>query len=79
MTVKKPSASKSLHLFTNIFDVKERTAIHSVGDEKSKHIAIKSGCGLWKNKTKRKGHSKINEQIKRKLYKWITSHLQVVQ
>ena len=32
-----------------------------------------------KNKTKRKGHSKINEQIKRKLYKWITSHLQVVQ
>ena len=30
-------------------------------------------------KTKRKGHSKINEQIKRNLYTWITRHPQVVQ
>ena len=30
-------------------------------------------------KTKRKGHSKINEQIKRNLYTWITHHPQVVQ
>ena len=30
-------------------------------------------------KTKRKGHSKINEQIKRNLYTWITRHQQVVQ
>ena len=29
-------------------------------------------------KTKRKGHSKINEQIKRNLYTWITGHPQVV-
>ena len=28
---------------------------------------------------KRKGHSKINEQIKRNLYTWITRHPQVVQ
>ena len=34
---------------------------------------------LWTNKTKRKGHSKINEQIKRNLYTWITRHPQVVQ
>ena len=27
----------------------------------------------------RKGHSKINEQIKRNLYTWITRHPQVVQ
>ena len=33
---------------------------------------------LWTKKTK-KGHSKINEQIKRNLYKWITLHPQVVQ
>ena len=32
-TIKKPSARKSLYLFTNIFDVKKRTAIHTVGDE----------------------------------------------
>ena len=30
-------------------------------------------------KTKRKGHSKITEQIKRNLYTWITRHPQVVQ
>ena len=28
---------------------------------------------------KRKGHSKINEQIKRNLYTWVTRHPQVVQ
>ena len=28
---------------------------------------------------KRKGHSKINDQIKRNLYTWITGHTQVVQ
>ena len=28
---------------------------------------------------KRKGHSKINEQIKRNLYTWITRHTQVVK
>ena len=34
---------------------------------------------LWTKKTKRKGHSKINEQIKRNIYTWITRHPQVVQ
>ena len=34
---------------------------------------------LWTKKTKRKGHSKINEQIKRNMYTWITGHPQVVQ
>ena len=28
---------------------------------------------------KRKGHSKVNDQIKRNLYAWITRHTQVVQ
>ena len=32
-----------------------------------------------KTKQKRKGHSKINEQIKRNLYTWITRHPQVFQ
>ena len=34
---------------------------------------------LLVNKTKRKGHSKINYHIKRNLYAWITRHPQVVQ
>ena len=77
-TFRKTSAGKSLCLFTNIFDVKKRTDIRCVGDDKSKHISIKSGCSLWKNKNKRKGNSKINEQMKSKLYTWITRHHQIV-
>ena len=34
---------------------------------------------LWTNKTKIKGHSKINEQIKLNLYTWMTRHPKVVQ
>ena len=34
---------------------------------------------LGTKKTRRKGHSKINEQIKRNLYTWIARHPQVVQ
>ena len=40
---------------------------------------MKVVTSLWTNKIKRKGHSKINEQIKRNLYAWITRHPQVVQ
>ena len=46
---------------------------------KSKRKATKVGNSFWTKKIKRKGHSKINEQIKRNLYTWITRHPQVVQ
>ena len=39
---------------------------------------MKVGNSLWKRK-KRKRHSKINDQIKRHLYTWITHHPQFVQ
>ena len=58
-TVKKPSARKSLCLFTNIFDVKNKTAKRRVGAAKSKRRAIKVGNSLWTNK-KQKGDSKIS-------------------
>ena len=45
-SVKKPSARKSLRLFTNIFYAKKGTALHCVGDYKSKRRAIKAGCVL---------------------------------
>ena len=77
--VKKPSAKKSLCLFTNIFDVKKKTAKRCVGDTKSKRRAMKVGNSMWTNKTRRKGHSKINDRIKRNMYAWITRHPQVVQ
>ena len=48
-TVKKPSASKSLCLFTKEFDVKKRTVIRRVGDAKSKLRTIKPVFSLWNN------------------------------
>ena len=45
----------------------------------SKRRVIRVVNILWTNKTKRKGNSKINEQIKRNLYTWIKSHPKVVQ
>ena len=57
----------------------KKTAYRRVGDTKSKHKAIKIGNTPWALKEKRKGHSKINEQIKKSVYKWIIHHPQVVQ
>ena len=77
--VKKPSTSKSLCLFTNILNVKNKTSKRHFVDAESKHRAMKVGNSLWTNKTKLKCCSKINEQIKCNLYVWITRHPQVVQ
>ena len=59
--VKKTSAKKSLRLFINILNVKNKPEKRRVGATKSKCRAIKVGKILWTNKTKRKEHSKINE------------------
>ena len=40
---------------------------------------MKVGTSQWEKKTKRKGYSKINEQIIINLYTWITCHPQFVQ
>ena len=77
--VKKPSAGKSLCIFTNILDVKNKTAERCIVAEKPKRKSMKVGISLCTNETKRKGHSRINENIKRNWYTWITRHPQVVQ
>ena len=61
---KKPSAIKSLCLFTNIFDVKNRSATRQVGAAKSKHKAIKSRTTPWSLKKKRK--FKFKDQLSEK-------------
>ena len=58
--VKKPSASKFLCLFTNVFDVKPKIEKPRVGAAKSKLRAMKVGNSYWNKKTKQRGHSKIN-------------------
>ena len=37
------------------------------------------GTKTWVLKQKRKGNSKINDQIKKYMYDWIMNHPQVVQ
>ena len=54
--VKKPSARKSLCLFTNILDVQPKTAKRRFVAEKSRHKAMKVCNSLWTKKTKQKGH-----------------------
>ena len=66
-------------LFTNILNVKKKIAKRHIGAAESKPRATKVGNSLWTKKTKRKGHSKIYNHIKRNLYAWITRHPQVFQ
>ena len=77
--VKKPSARKSLCLFTNILYVKQETSTRRIVAAISKRRSMKVDTSLWTKKTKQKGHSKINHHIKRNLYAWITCRPQVVQ
>ena len=58
--VKKPSAQKSLCMFTTVLDVK-KNACRRVGAAKSKPKVIKFGNIKFSLKKNRKGHSKINE------------------
>ena len=56
--VKKPSASKSLCLFTNILDVKPTTAKRRFVAEKSRRKAMKVCNSLWKINENEKGIQK---------------------
>ena len=60
--VKKPSARKSLCMFTNILYVNKKTAYCRVGSVKYKHKAIKYGNTPWalKQKTKRALKKQVN-------------------
>ena len=60
-------------------DVEPKTEKHHFVAAKSKRKSMKVGSNLWTKKTRLKGNSKINEQIKRNLYTRMTSHPQVFQ
>ena len=79
MIFKKWSAIKSLRLFTGVLDVKKKTYVRRVGAAKSKYKAIRAGSIFWSSIPKRKGYTKINEQVKKYLYNWIIQHPQVVK
>ena len=60
-----------------MLDLKHKNVVFL--DAKPKRKAMKVDTSLWTNKIKRKGRSKINENIKHNLYAFITRHPQVVQ
>ena len=47
MIVKKCSARKSLRLFTEVLDVKDKTSVRQVGAIKPNCKAIREGSMLW--------------------------------
>ena len=57
--VKKRSARKSLCLFTNILDVKQKTEKRCIEAAKSKRKAVKVGTSLW---TKKKNEKDIKKK-----------------
>ena len=56
--VKKPSARKSLCVFTNILDVKPKTAKYRFMDAKFKRKSMKVGNGFWTKEKNQKGIQK---------------------
>ena len=56
--VKKPSARKSLCLFTNILNIKNKTAKCFIGAAKSKRRSMEVGNSLWTKKKNEKGIQK---------------------
>ena len=63
VTVKNTSSRKSLHQFTEV-DVKQKTAVFKLVADKSKHKDIITGIMLLYRIPKRRGHTKINYQVK---------------
>ena len=57
-SVKKPSASKSMCLFTNILDVQPKTAKRRFEAAKSRRKSRKVCNSLWTKKNKEKGIQK---------------------
>ena len=78
VTVKNPSARKSLNQFLYTLDVKPKTAVRRFCAAKSNHKSTRSGSMLWSSILKRLGYPKINQQVKKSLYNWILQHIQVV-
>ena len=79
VTVKKPSAIKSLCPFLDKLEVKPKTDVHRFFAAKSNHKAFISGSMLCYSIPKRWVHSKINQQVKEALYNWILQYPQVLQ
>ena len=78
MIDKNCNARKPFRPFTEVLDTKRKTSVFWVSDDNSKRKEIISGSMLWSIIKKRKGHTKINEQVNTYLYNLILQNPQVV-
>ena len=78
MNMKNTSTRKPLHQFLETLEVKPKTDVRIFCAAKSAHKATRQGSILWSNIPKRRGYSKINQQVKEELFNWILQHPQVV-
>ena len=65
--------------FLIIWMSNKKTVVKSIGAAKSKRKFIKECNMLWKIVSKFRGHTKINQQVKEALQKWILHHPRVVK
>ena len=70
----KPSEPKSLCEFLETLDVKQKTDDPMLGGSKEKCKTTRTGNALWSNITKRRDHTKTNQNFREALYKWILHH-----
>ena len=78
MIVKTCGGRKSLHLFSEVFDIKREISVIQVGGAKSKRKEIRAGSMLCSRNTMSKGQKNIIEQVHKYLYNWILQHLEIV-
>ena len=64
VTDKNTSASKSLHQFTELLYVKQKTSIRLLGSSKSDRKAVRSGSMLWYIIQNRLLHKKLMNTLK---------------
>ena len=79
MSTKNPSARKPLRQFSETLNAKNNTAVCRLCAAKTKLRAIRKINMLWSNIAKRRGHTKINQKLRKSLYNWILHHRQVMQ
>ena len=78
MTVKKTSTRKTRSQFLDTLEIKPKTAVGRFCAAKPNQKAIRYGRMLWYSIPKIRGHSKINQQVKKYLCNWIIKSPQVV-
>ena len=59
--------------FSEELDIKQKTAVRRLGAAKSNNKATRSGSMLWYSTPKRRGHTKINERVKKYFFMSTTS------